>query len=411
MNRPWDVIVIGAGPAGTAAAARLHQHGVRRVLVLDRERFPRDKPCGGGLTGRVDDALAALDLRLTVPHVPSRVARLRFGAIERGVTLARPVNVIRRRQFDASLVEQVRQRGVEVRCGAAVTALAVGRDAVSVRLESGEELSARLVIGADGVASIVRKHLRGGARMRPHRLFMQEAAACPCGSDMLYDFTPMVAGVRGYLWIFPLPDGGANVGLMHYPSTPQAGGELRRVLRGALARHGIELPARGARGWPVWGFDPRAPVSAARLLTVGDAAGVDALTGEGIAVALEQAQLAGDAAAAALASGDLSFADYGRALRRAAVGRELVLDQWLAGRLYQAGSAWRFWMGLMLFDRELVELYAARIAGTASLAGRKLRVWRSILDHWTRWPARRRPLLAAIEAASRELPIPQGSET
>ena len=103
--RVHDVVIVGAGPAGAAVAARLHQHGVRDVVVLDRYDFPRDKPCGGGLTGHIDEALAAVDLRLTVPSVASPAATVRFGSFERTVTMGRPVRVIRRVEFDASLVE------------------------------------------------------------------------------------------------------------------------------------------------------------------------------------------------------------------------------------------------------------------------------------------------------------------
>jgi geranylgeranyl reductase family protein len=398
MNAIRDVIIIGAGPAGAGTAARLYQRGVRDLLLLDRESFPRDKPCGGGLTGRVDEALAALDLRLTVPHAPSPVARIRFASFERRARLARPVNVVRRFQFDASLVEQVRTRGLEVRTDARVERVAVGRDAVSLRLDCGETLAARVVIGADGVGSIVRKHLRGATQMRPHRLFTQEIAVRLPDDAMLYDFTPMLAGVRGYLWIFPLAGDRANVGLMHYPSTQCAGSQLRRVLVEALRRHGIELSERGARGWPVWGYDPRAPVSAPRLLTVGDAAGIDALTGEGISVALEHALIAGDAAADALRSGDFGFAGYAHTLRAAEVGRELALDRWLARKLYQAGAGWRYWLSLMLYDRDFVDMYAARVAGTTALADRKLRILLSIARHFLAVGLRRQRLAAAIDA-------------
>ncbi len=394
MRRIWDVIIIGAGPAGTAAAARLHQQGIRDVLVLDRERFPRDKPCGGGLTGRVDEALAALDLRLSVARVPSAVARIRFGAFVRSASLDRPVNVVRRVEFDASLVEQVRARGIDVRLGVRVDRLAPGRDSVGLQLESGEELAARVVVGADGAGSIVRKHLCNARRMAPHRLFTQEIPARLCDTAMVYDFTPMLAGLRGYLWIFPLTDGRANVGLMHYPSTRQAGPELRRVLCDGLRDYGIELPDRGARGWPVWGYEPGAPVAACRMLTVGDAAGIDALTGEGISVALEQAIVAGDAATRALSTGDFAFVGYAGALRRANVGRELALDRWLARRLYQAGRGWQYWLSLMLYDREFVDLYAARVAGTEVLADRKLRILLSLAWH-TLVAARRRQRLSA----------------
>jgi flavin-dependent dehydrogenase len=221
---------------------------------------------------------------------------------------------------------------------------------------------------------------------------------------MTYDFTPMALGLRGYLWVFPLAGGGANVGLMHYPSTPRVGTELRRLLRDGLARYGIALPPRGARGWPAWGFDRRTPVAAPRLLAVGDAAGIDGLTGEGISVALEQGAIAADAVAQALASGDFGLAGYARALRRSAVGRELLLDRWLAARVYQRGERWRQWLAMMLFDRDFLDLYAARVAGTKVLADSKLRLAHLIGRHWLaqrRWRDELRRALAGIAAGER----------
>jgi flavin-dependent dehydrogenase len=227
---------------------------------------------------------------------------------------------------------------------------------------------------------------------------MQELAVAHADDAMVYDFTPMVDGLRGYLWLFPVSGGRTNVGLMHYPSSRKGGPELLRVLRDGLGAHGIELPAKGARGWPVWGYHPSSPVSAPRLLTVGDAAGIDGLTGEGIAVALEQAQLAGDQVARALASGDVRFGGYRRALRRAVVGRELALDRWLARLLYQRGPGWRRWLSLVLFVPDVLEMYAARVAGSEVLADQKLRLWRALGRHAVRAGSRRRQLAAATEA-------------
>src|SRR5262249_52731459 len=159
-----------------------------------------------------------------------------------------------------------------------------------------------------------------GERALPHRLFMQELPG-DAGDTMVYDFTAMPDGVRGYTWLFPSP-GGVNVGIMHYPADRRGGPELVRRLRERLAPRGVALAAKGAGGWRVWGYEPGARVAAPRLLVVGDAAGIDGLTGEGIAVAMEQGIVAGDHVARALATGDVSFSGYRRAIRRAVVGRE-----------------------------------------------------------------------------------------
>jgi len=399
-----DVIVVGAGPAGAAVAARLHQHGVKDVLVLERYAFPRDKPCGGGLTGHADEALAALDLSLRVPHVPSLRGEVRCGAFTRQVTLGRPVNVIRREEFDADLVAQVRARGVEIVEDEGVDALRVGPDAVTVKTTRGRELQATIVVGADGAASIVRKHLIGDRAM-PHRLFMRELprpASVPASDAMLYDFTPMARGVRGYLWVFPVPGDRVNVGIMHYPAFRRGGPALLDTLRARLAELGYDLPARGNKGWPVWGYHPGARVSAPRLLTVGDAAGIDGLTGEGIAVAMEQAQVAGDHVARALTTGDVGLRGYRRALRRAVVGRELALDRWLARLLYRE-RGWRSWLSLVLYDPDVLGMYAARVDGTQVLADHKLRLYRALVRHATAARSRRRALDEALPELERAL--------
>jgi geranylgeranyl reductase family protein len=393
--RAHDVIVVGAGPAGAAVAARLHQHGVKDVVVLERYALPRDKPCGGGLTGHADEALAALDLRLRVDHVPAPHAQVRCGEFTREVTLGRPVNVIRRAEFDADLVAQVRERGVEVVEREGALALAVDPGGVTVTTTGGRERRARIVVGADGAASIVRKHLVGDLAM-PHRLFMRELPGAPVAPGaMLYDFTPMARGVRGYLWVFPSPGGRVNVGIMHYPAFRRGGPALIEALRGRLGELGYDLPARGTRGWPVWGYHPRTRVSGPRLVTVGDAAGIDGLTGEGIAVAMEQAQVAGDAVARALATGDVGFRGYRRALRRAVVGRELALDRWLARLLYDS-RRWRSWLSLVLYDPEVLEMYAARVDGTQVLADQKLRLWWALVRHVAAGRGRRRALATAL---------------
>jgi flavin-dependent dehydrogenase len=369
-----QVVVAGAGPAGIATAVGLVRRGLdpARVLVLDRARFPRAKPCGGGLTGHAAAALAELGLSLRVPSVPCPEGRLVYGRIRRTVRLPRPVEVVRREEFDADLVEQARALGLEVREGDGVRDFTV-EDGGVVVTTGGEVVRCQVLVGADGAGSLVRRRLEDGKRppLRLARLELPAPARLP-PATMIYDFSPFTEGLRGYVWLFPVPGGRVNVGVMHDPagSGGALGGRaLDAILATALRRYGVSLPGP-ARGWPAWGYDPRARVAGPRLLCVGDAAGINGFTGEGIAVGLAHGPLAAAAICDGLASGDLRFAGYARALRRALVGRELALDRVVAALLYRTAD-FRPFLSLILGDETVRALYAARVSGTAVLSDRK----------------------------------------
>src|SRR5262249_30563167 len=138
MSVEHDVVVAGGGPAGIATAGGVVRRmpGVR-VLVIDRARFPRPKPCGGGLTRHAEEAMRALGLELTVAHEAAPRARVKCGAEEREIFLGRAVRVVRREEFDASLVAQARTLGIEVREGLALDDYKTDRSGVTLSLGDG----------------------------------------------------------------------------------------------------------------------------------------------------------------------------------------------------------------------------------------------------------------------------------
>jgi flavin-dependent dehydrogenase len=383
----YSVLISGAGPAGVAAAVALVQEGLapERILCLDRARFPRPKPCGGGLTGHADAALEALGLAVRVPSVSCPEGRLVYRRLHRTVTMRRPVRIVRRDELDADLVAQARDRGIEVREGEGLARFAASSGGVEVETTAGRRLSAQVLVGADGAGSLVRRHLAaaGGFERRPlrlSRLELEQPARLP--ATMVYDYTPFASGLRGYVWIFPVPGGRINVGIMHEPagSGAELGGRaLEAVLAETLANHGISLPGP-ARGWPAWGYHPNAPVAGPRLLCAGDAAGIDGLTGEGIAVGLAHGPVVARAVRMALSTRDFGFDGYRQALRRCTEGRELALDRWLAGLLYRMPD-FRASLSLVMFDDEVRALYAARVSGDLVLADHKAVLVKALARH------------------------------
>lgn len=376
----FDVVVAGAGPAGIAAGVALARRrpdllAAGRIACFDKARFPREKPCGGGLTGHAQTALAELGLSVRVPRVSCHEGEITYGRETRTVRLDRPVDVVRREELDADLVAQARELGIPIFESEGITSHEVdsGRREVHLRTDKGRALSARVLVAADGVGSRIRKGLVASdptAPRRPIRLFKHEVTVSgPApAAKMLYDFTPMDEGLRGYVWIFPVAGGRVNVGAMHFPSRELSGGEVEEILRRTLARHGVALPSN-ARGWPAWPYTPRTRVAGPHVLCVGDAAGIDALTGEGIAVGLEHGPTAARAIDDALVSGDYAFARYAHALRRSVVGRELTLDRRLATMLYRPRH-FAFWLSLVMYDTRVRALYAARVCGSEILADR-----------------------------------------
>ncbi len=226
----------------------------------------------------------------------------------------------------------------------------LARDAAGVRVETDRRAYwAPVVVGADGSGSVVRRALVGDGAGAVARAVMCDVPLDETRWDghaarrYEFDFTSCAAGLRGYRWAFPCVIDGvphANVGVYALP--PIDGARLRAELAAELARIGAR--PRAWKAFPVRTYARGTRVAAPRALLAGDAAGCDALMGEGISFALEYGMLAADAIVTARASGDWSFRRYARAVERGPLGRKLRCLH-LGTRLFY-GPRQRFWFRL-----------------------------------------------------------------
>jgi geranylgeranyl reductase family protein len=317
----FDAIVVGAGPAGSTAAVRLAREGAR-VLLLDRARFPRDKPCGGGLTYR---AVRQLPVSVT-PVVEDVVDRFELGFQYR-TRFERSgqgplVLMTQRRRLDAHLAEQAARAGAEFRDGVRATALELAEESATVRFEGGGAASAPIVIGADGVNGMAAKAVgltpgRFGVALEGNVAYAHTKEERWRGRAVVD--LGVVPG--GYAWVFPKGDH-VNVGVGGWESE---GPRLRQHVQRACAEYGLSSHhLESLRGYRLPMRSAGARSQRGRVLLVGDAAGlVDPLSGDGMYEAFVSSRIAAETSLELLEGRTASLDDYGPRLD-AALGRALA---------------------------------------------------------------------------------------
>jgi geranylgeranyl reductase family protein len=290
----YDVIIVGAGPAGSTCARSCAKQGLK-TLLLDQAKFPRPKPCGGAVS---EQALSYLDFPLPPEIIEGECfsahihSRSHHAAVRRAHRLA---VLVSRDRFDYYLAEKAVDRGVEFRQGERVIAVVTAADGVEARTDT-EQYLAQYLVGADGVNSVAARGVRpvfssdeiAAALVTTVPARQEDIDRRLGGSlDLTFGIAPL-----GYGWVFP-HQGHYSVGVTGLASSfsrPQA------CLADFLRNQGLSAgPARG-HAIPLGGM--KRPITANRVLLAGDAAGfADPFHREGIVHAIHSGKLAAQAIA------------------------------------------------------------------------------------------------------------------
>jgi geranylgeranyl reductase family protein len=375
----YDVAIVGAGPSGSTTAYHLAQAGAR-VLLLDRAEFPREKPCGGGVTARAFER-APVDI---TPVVEQTVNRVRFSFrlgeffdYEYPKTL---VYMTQRHRLDAFIVEQAVEAGVEFHGGSQVRHLELSKAGVRIA-SNGDIYDAAVVVGADGANGVVAR----AAALNPFRRppialeanFPYRGGLVP---NEWRDLLALELGSMpgGYGWSFPKADH-FNVGCGGWHSH---GGRLRRHLSKLQRHYGLKsVEMQNVRGHHLPTRDEGTPIVRGRALLVGDAAGlVDPMSGEGIYSAFVSGHLASARILRFLDGREPDLWPY-----EGAVERELMPDIRFAKLLRDAYHQTPWPCFFMLRHNERLRLSLCQlISGERSYAGfmRQLGPLRYVLRYW-----------------------------
>lgn len=320
-NLAYDVVVVGGGPAGSAASHTARRHGLS-TLLIDKKVFPRDKLCGGLLTPRSKALFERIFAQTWDERLISSSDTIAFSS--QGEYLAtvsdhQTLYFCMRKEFDNYLHTLAAASGVEMALG--VSVVAIDLESHSITLSDGRVVHYGVLIGADGVNSQIARVLFGSS-------FNQETIGFGLEVEIPRDDLPQQdnvievdfsAAAWGYGWVFPKKRTyTVGVGGIH-----QENPDLKANLRSYLTARGLLPDAYKIKGHFIPFGDYRRSPGQGAVLLVGDAAGaVDPITGEGIAYAFETGCLAANAAADAIAAGKPAecYALYEPGYRRAVRG-------------------------------------------------------------------------------------------
>lgn len=340
-----DIAIVGGGPAGIATALFLvavDPRHAERILVLEKESYPRDKICGGAIGARADELLATIGVRVEVPEVVVDGFSVRSQDVEICERRGRIGRVVRRVEFDHALANIARARGVRIEEGARVTHVDIDAGGVTIETARGN-VRAQAVVGADGVGSFVRRALgvsAGKLRAQVIELDTEEVPADRSRDVLHFDIGDRT--FTGYAWDFPtIVDGRPLVcrGVYHL-LTGDSDVDVRERLAQRLRELGLSIDDYKCKRFAERGFEPHERYAAPRALLVGEAAGIDAVTGEGIAQAIEYGALAGRYLAEKLARRDFAFDDWAARLGKSKVGMDLRIRHFLLPYYFGKHRAW-----------------------------------------------------------------------
>lgn len=375
----YDILILGGGPSGLSTALHLQRtapHLTPRVLLLEKEHYPRPKLCAGGLTLDAEIILQRLDLDLDeVPHVLADDIRFEFES--KGLTVHIPkrhaLRVVRRDEFDNWLAKKAVSRGIEIREGINVRNILPDPNGVTLETDQGN-FRTKVLVGADGSNGITRRILFPKASINTARVLevltptlsspippLRDGGWLGRGAVAFFDFFPVPDNIAGYVWDFPTQVKGAPMRCWGIYDTNMLAAEKRPQLKEPLAeemaRRGFNLNDYEIKGHPIRWFSPENEMSVPRVLLVGDAAGADPIFGEGISIALGYGALAARELSESFQRGEFSFRRYRWRVVRSALGQTLIARWLIASIIYPVKWRW-FQILLWRFLKPIVILVA-----------------------------------------------------
>ncbi len=384
----YDVLIAGAGPAGSGLAFHLASMGIR-VAVVEAGKFPRDKICGDGVSPVALAELHRMGITATKKFEKANEIK-KVGLFIKdekvSIDLTKPdhlpfhARIIPRLQLDCWIYETAKKEGAVFIESTRVTGYKISPHAAIVNLKNGTkeyQLKAKVLVGADGGNSMVARQMRGAVTADDFQLLGLRAYFKGVnGPKDRVDIYFSEESFPGIYWLFPGANGGANIGMAMVSKTlPDKPSQVKKLLINHI-KHNAQIMERIAgakpegkiKGWPITFFNPDSRITGNRVLLIGEAAGlINPLSGDGIQYALLSAHWASETLETCLKEDD--FSEPALYSFRQKVDKELGYDFALSNLLVQFprnktfSKTWMMILSILISRAKKDPEYASIIAG------------------------------------------------
>ncbi len=346
VNEDYDILIVGGGPAGLSTWMHLNKYApdlAEKTLLIEKETYPRDKVCGGGLGGWSGMVLKQLRITLDVPHLPISDVEFIYGDNHFMLHQPNQFIMIQRRGFDHLLAKTAIKRGLNLCQGVQFLDLSRKNDGLVVKTSKGN-YKVKVLIAADGSLSKIRHKLR----ITNAKFFAPTLETfTPVNPDfdeeinqkkITLDLSEIDNGLQGYIWHCPAI-GNDSHKMCHgladfriYPDKEKV--DMKAILKGILKKRNKEINLNSWVSHPIRWYAPSEIVSQPNILFVGDAAGIEPLIGGGIHFALSYGGLASKAIVDAFDTNDFTFSNYGGMIQSHLIGKWIAKCTTIAKGIY-----------------------------------------------------------------------------
>ena len=341
-----EIMIVGGGPAGISTWLHLNKYNpdlAAKCVLIEKEKYPRDKVCGGALGGWTETILEQLKFEMNVPSVSIHTVDCRLGKDIYQHKQHNFFRIVRRIEFDHALVKTAVNRGLKLYENEIFTDILRKKNHLLIKTNRGK-YKVRVLIGADGALSRVRNHMN--SLQKPHltptieifSLANQNYDPEFFKNTVTIDFSPVTDDLQGYVWHFPClyenqPFMNHGIGDFRIYKNKQRA-NLKKIFTRELQDRNIQINQKYWLSHPINVLEENCTLSVPNILLVGDAAGIDSAIAGGIHLALSYGDVAALSIVEAFENNDFSFNDYKMSFQNHLVGKYIRKLNYLAREMY-----------------------------------------------------------------------------